>query len=229
VLLIVLLARGLDLPPRERLGAAWFDHLLRAQLRSARRPAPPAEASTPPVPSGFAIETSPRPEPRAASGPVAGRFAWCVATACGAGLSPIAPGTAGSAVGVLLFPVFAPFPLALYLLSVAAITALGIWAADRMEAVFGVKDDGRIVIDEVAGQLLTLAPLVALGASRNWLLVVTGFVLFRVFDVWKPGPARWLEANLPGGAGVVMDDVMAGAFAALALAAIALGTERWLG
>jgi phosphatidylglycerophosphatase A len=146
-------------------------------------------------------------------------MAWCVATAVGVGYFPVASGTAGAAVGVALFALFAGFPLALYALTVAALTALGIWAADRCEGLFGAKDDGRIVIDEVVGQLLTLAPLLILQPARFFFWTVTGFVLFRVFDVWKPGPVRWMERNLPGGVGVVMDDVMAGVFAALTLAA----------
>lgn len=154
------------------------------------------------------------------------RFVWLVATACGTGLMPVAPGTAGSALGVALFwLVFAGFPLVLFLLSVAALTALGIWASGEAQRATGLKDDPRIVIDEVSGQLLALAPLLVVGHAKNLPLVVTGFVLFRVFDVWKPGPVRWLEANLPGGAGVVLDDVMAGALAALALAAAGLGMK----
>jgi phosphatidylglycerophosphatase A len=121
--------------------------------------------------------------------------------------------------------VFAVFPLPLFLLSVAALIALGVWAADAMQRTTGTKDDPRIVIDEVAGQLLALAPLVALGRPKNFFLVVTGFVLFRVFDVWKPGPVRRLEA-WPGGVGVVMDDVLAGVFAGLGLAALAFAAER---
>jgi phosphatidylglycerophosphatase A len=129
----------------------------------------------------------------------------------------VASGTVGAAAGVLVYFGLSALTPAVYLLTVAAVTCLGIWAADECERAFGKKDDGRIVIDEVAGQLLTLAPLVFLGRAESIPLVVTGFVLFRVFDVWKPGPARWLEENLRGGAGVVMDDVMAGAMAAAAL------------
>lgn len=134
----------------------------------------------------------------------------------------MASGTAGAAVGVLLFPVLWHLPPALYVLTVAALTCLGIWAADECERAFGEKDDGRIVIDEIAGQLVTYVPLIFLGRAGSLALVVTGFVLFRVFDVWKPGPARWLEENLPGGAGVVLDDIMAGVFAAIVLAGVAL-------
>lgn len=134
----------------------------------------------------------------------------------------MASGTAGAAVGVLLFPVLWHLTPALYVLTVAALTCLGIWAADECERAFGEKDDGRIVIDEIAGQLVTYVPLIFLGRAGSLALVVTGFVLFRVFDVWKPGPARWLEENLPGGAGVVLDDIMAGVFAAIVLAGVAL-------
>lgn len=148
-----------------------------------------------------------------------GAIAWLVATAAGVGYFPVASGTAGSAAGVALFFVLGRLALPLYALTVVALTALGIWAADRCESAFGEKDDGRIVIDEVAGQLITLAPLLVLPTAHFFAWTVTGFVLFRVFDVWKPGPARWLERNLPGGLGVMMDDVMAGIFAAGVLAA----------
>lgn len=106
-------------------------------------------------------------------------------------------------------------------MSVVAIAFLGVWAADVAERVYGRKDDGRIVIDEVAGQLVALAPLVVLGGRSSLALIVTGFVVFRLFDIWKPGPARWAERHYEGGAGVVLDDIVAGVFAALAVGAIA--------
>ena len=150
-----------------------------------------------------------------------------VATAGGAGYAPGAPGTFGSAVGVLVFAVLAGLGLPLFILTTIALTALGIWASDHAERIFGKKDDGRIVIDEVAGQLMVLAPLLVMlppAEIRNPLWLVTGFVLFRVFDIWKPGPARWAERNFQGGAGVVLDDVVAGCFGALVMsAALALG------
>jgi phosphatidylglycerophosphatase A len=117
------------------------------------------------------------------------------------------------------------WPLAALSLPVYAATVVGsiglaIWAAERMCQAWGTDDDGRIVADEIAGQLVTLLPLVAIGRADALGWVVTGFVLFRVYDVWKPGPVRWLEENLPGGIGVVMDDVLAGVFGALTLAAL---------
>jgi phosphatidylglycerophosphatase A len=145
-------------------------------------------------------------------------LALAVATGGGSGYAPIAPGTAGSAVGVLLFWPLAALGLPLFAATVAGVTALGIWAADLAERVYGRKDDGRIVIDEVAGQLLTLLPLVPAGRAHSLGWLVTGFVAFRVLDVWKPGPVRWLQDHLRGGAGVVLDDVAAGALGALGMA-----------
>ncbi len=103
------------------------------------------------------------------------------------------------------------------MLTLAALLALAVWAAERAGRHFGVVDDGRIVIDEVVGQLVALAPLA--GGRAAWPLVVTGFVAFRVFDVWKPGPVGRAERTLAGGFGVVMDDVVAGALAALLVGA----------
>ena len=106
-----------------------------------------------------------------------------VATACGVGRAPVAPGTFGSAVGLVLYLPLAALGLPLYALTVVALLFLGIWAADVAERVYGVKDDGRIVIDEVVGQLITLAPLLVLAPGPQSLLgLVTGFVVFRLFD-----------------------------------------------
>jgi phosphatidylglycerophosphatase A len=125
----------------------------------------------------------------------------------------VAPGTAGAAVGVALFALLVGFGPWLYALAVLALLSLGIRAADAAERAFGRKDDGRIVIDEVVGQLFALAPLSAPGLAAGWLPVVTGFVAFRVFDVWKPSLALRAE-RLGGGAGVMLDDVVAGVCAA---------------
>jgi phosphatidylglycerophosphatase A len=143
-----------------------------------------------------------------------------VATGAGSGYAPVASGTFGSMVGVALF-----FPLSalgswLYLLVTVGLISLGVWAADEFERAHGKKDDGRIVIDEIVGQLLTYFPFVFLGFPAGFLWLVTGFVVFRVFDVVKPGPVRWAEQGFEGGAGVVLDDVLAGIFSALVMAAL---------
>ena len=146
--------------------------------------------------------------------------AGILATAGGVGYAPIAPGTFGSALGVALFvPLSGLHPL-LFALTTATLLALGTWAADRAEVFFGKKDDGRIVIDEVVGQLLTLSPLLFFtnpGGGHLLALLGTGFLLFRLFDIWKPGPVSWAERRFAGGAGVMLDDVVAGALAALVM------------
>ena len=152
-----------------------------------------------------------------------------LATGGGAGYAPVAPGTFGSAVGVLVYLPLASLDSGLYSITVLALIFLAIWAADEAERVFARKDDGRIVIDEIVGQLLTLAPLVLLAPRielRSPLWLVTGFVLFRCLDIWKPGPVRWAEEHFRGGAGVVLDDVVAGLFAGVVLGVAALAVSE---
>jgi len=151
--------------------------------------------------------------------------ALALATAGGAGYAPVAPGTFGSLVGVAGFALLAPAgPLAVAL--AAALTAvLGVWAADEAERLFAKKDDGRIVIDEVAGQLIALLPIVLLVPAdrvRAPLPLLAGFLLFRGFDIAKPGPVRWAERSFPGGRGVMFDDLLAGVFAAITLVVLLL-------
>lgn len=147
-------------------------------------------------------------------------FALVLATGAGSGYSPVASGTAGAAVGVLLFWPLAGLSSPIYAVTLLGVVALAVWSAEVATRHWATDDDGRIVSDEIAGQLVTLAPLVFFGNPRSLGWVVTGFVLFRVYDVWKPGPVRWLEENLPGGFGVVMDDVLAGVLGAVTLAAL---------
>jgi phosphatidylglycerophosphatase A len=156
-----------------------------------------------------------------------------LATGFGLGYAPFAPGTFGSALGVVLALPLLRAPLPVYALAAAAIAGLAIWAAGVTQQATGRHDDGRIVADEVAGQIVALAPLCLAGALPRtaWAaLIVTGFVTFRVFGVWKPGPVGWAERSLPGGAGVVADDLLAGALAALVLAGgmWLLGEIGWL-
>lgn len=144
------------------------------------------------------------------------RLAGFVATAGGAGLIPRAPGTAGALVGVFLY-------LAITLLGAQAVSPLilavttiaGIWAASRVEPVYG-HDSPKIVIDEVAGQMLTLAFAVRSDAREVLAGAFLGFLLFRFFDILKPFPIRRLE-RLPGGFGVVADDLGAGFYALVVL------------
>jgi phosphatidylglycerophosphatase A len=144
------------------------------------------------------------------------RLALILATGFGAGCSPIAPGTAGTLVAIPLAYATAPLGLPAYAALCLAVTGLAIWAAGRADRVMGSHDSGRIVIDEIAGYLVTMA----LVDRADPVLLAIGFVAFRVADITKPPPARLLERRVPGGAGVVLDDVAAGVWAA-ALVAVA--------
>jgi phosphatidylglycerophosphatase A len=103
-----------------------------------------------------------------------------------------------------------------FALLIAAVTVAGIWAADVADEVWGTHDSGRIVIDEVAGYWVT----VAVFDRGDWATLLIGFALFRAFDILKPPPIRWLDQNLPGGVGVMLDDVAAGVLGAAALGAL---------
>jgi phosphatidylglycerophosphatase A len=139
------------------------------------------------------------------------RLALVIATAGGAGFLPKAPGTAGSAVGVLVYLVMeaqqagAWFPHAILFLLIA-----GTLAANRVESLWG-HDSQRIVIDEVVGQMIAFG-FVAGRMQVSGFTVLTGFALFRLFDITKPFPLRRLE-KFKGGAGVMADDVGAGLYA----------------
>jgi phosphatidylglycerophosphatase A len=157
-------------------------------------------------------------------------LALVIAT-CGVGYLPLAPGTWGSAVGVgvylLLhrasvlahafatrqawrFPTLEGFHVSLMLLAIVVLSLAGIWAATRTERLLGRKDPGAVVVDEVAGQLMAF--LFVPFNTAPW-MILTGFLAFRLFDIWKPYPIRRLEA-LESGLGIMADDLLAGAYAA---------------
>lgn len=139
------------------------------------------------------------------------------------GFFPIAPGTAGSAAALPLFALvrWSGSP-SLEVGTIVAVFAVGVWSASRTELALGRKDPGIVVIDEVAGMLITLALLpVSMPA------VVLGFLLFRVFDVIKPWPAAQLE-HLHGGLGIMLDDVFAGIYAYAVLRLCMWVVPAWL-
>ena len=136
-----------------------------------------------------------------------------IATAFGAGYSPVVPGTVGSAVGLLILWLV-PFSRAGLVLYLVTVIVVGTWAAHLAERRIGGKDPGAIVIDEVAGMTLSVV-LFPLTPG----VLLTGFVLFRVFDVVKPPPAG-ASQRLRGGVGVMVDDLIAGLYAWIVLAAL---------
>jgi phosphatidylglycerophosphatase A len=161
-------------------------------------------------------------------------IALIIAT-CGVGFLPLAPGTWGSLIGLglhaglrgvlltTLTPVAGRGNLSYAvvtgeLVAVACIALIGIWAGSRTERLSGKKDPGKVVIDEVAGQVLALTAMPLAGPS--WTIVLA-FVAFRFFDIVKPYPARRLE-SLESGLGIMADDIVAGAYAALAVAVVVL-------
>ena len=173
--------------------------------------------------------------PRAKRKRTLGDFVALAIATVGVGYFPIAPGTLGSLVGVALFlalhrlvtNVLVPYALrhqlnyftlqsielAVMLIVILIVTLGGIWAASRSESLFRKKDPGAVVIDEVSGQMIALL-------STSFLIggvwpVVSAFILFRAFDIWKPYPIRRLEA-LESGLGIMCDDVAAGMYAAIA-------------
>ena len=136
-----------------------------------------------------------------------------VISTCGVGYLPLMPGTYGSLVAVGMFLGLTQVAkgntlTAVVLVLIVAVTFAGIWAGSRTEALSGRKDPGKVVVDEVAGQLISLFPL-TLFAQWSSLAVIISFILFRFFDIVKPYPARRFEA-LKGGLGIMCDDLVAG-------------------
>jgi phosphatidylglycerophosphatase A len=148
--------------------------------------------------------------------------ALAVATAFGVGYVPFAPGTFGSAVGLLLWFVLPPSPMA-QAIAIVAVCVAGSWAGSVAERHFGKEDPGYVVVDEVAGMLVTLF-LIPVG----WIGAIAGFFLFRLSDIIKPYPANRLE-RLPGGIGIMADDVMAAVYANVALRLALVLTHRVIG
>jgi phosphatidylglycerophosphatase A len=145
--------------------------------------------------------------------------ARAVATAGGAGYVPYAPGTAGTAVAVPLVWALADLGWAPFLAITVGVTLIGIAAASAADRSWGTHDSGRIVIDEVAGYMVTMLPV----DRHDWWTLGVGFLVFRLTDQFKPPPARWIDEKMGGGAGVVLDDIAAGVWGAV----IMWGLAHW--
>jgi phosphatidylglycerophosphatase A len=131
----------------------------------------------------------------------------------GSGLAPVAQGTFGSLAAILPWLLLRQLSLPVNLLVIAIGFAIGVWACDVAGRALGVDDHRSLVWDEFIGQWIALLPALL----APWWAVIVGFILFRLFDVWKPWPIRWLDRHLKGGMGVMVDDVVAGLFAAILL------------
>ncbi len=130
----------------------------------------------------------------------------------GLGYAPFAPGTFGTLAGIPVFYYLSGFSWPLQLLTLSALLFLSFWVCDQAGHYYGVTDDGRIVIDELVGYLVTTAFL-----PFSWPAAILGFIWFRVFDILKPPIAGWFDRELKNGIGVTMDDVIAGIYAAILL------------
>lgn len=139
------------------------------------------------------------------------RLAFLLATCFGLGRIPWAPGTWGSGVGIFLYWATAGWPLWGKIVFLSEILVLGALASDRVSRSLGVEDPSCVIIDEVAGAYLAL-----LGHPADPLHLVAGFLLFRVFDIFKPPPVSLAE-RLPGGLGIMADDLAAGGMAGIGL------------
>ncbi len=149
---------------------------------------------------------------------------WAIVAAWGpCGFSPVAPGTVGTLGAVPLWWLLRDLPLATYLVTVAGLLAIAVYAAARAGAYWQVADASPIVIDEVVGYLVTMALV-----PWSWPAAVAGFLLFRLMDIMKPWPASAFD-RVKNGFGVVMDDVVAGVYAWLALEAVRLALRLALG
>jgi len=139
------------------------------------------------------------------------RIAYLLSIWFGCGRLPLMPGTWGTLGAVPLYLLLAPGGPVAVAAAAFVVTLVGVWAATEVVRHTGLKDPQIVCIDEVAGVLITLA-----AAPVGWKGVVAGVVLFRIFDQWKPWPARGAE-RLPEGWGVVMDDVFAGLWGVVVL------------
>ena len=146
-------------------------------------------------------------------------MALAVASVGGAGYAPIASGTVGSLVAAIALWLI-PFSPTALLATLVVVTIVGVWAGSRVERALGAKDPGVIVIDEVAGMFLAVLFL-----PRTLPVLVSAFFLFRLFDIWKPYPARQIQ-EFHGGLGVMLDDLIAGAYA-LAVLVISHAVVGW--
>jgi len=130
----------------------------------------------------------------------------------GSGLSPKAPGTMGTIVAIPIFILFSYLTLTNYFILLIILIIFSFYIAGKSAQLLGVHDHGGIVIDEICGYLVTmmLAPV-------TWQAIIAGFILFRIFDIFKPWPIKLLDQRIPGGVGIVVDDLMAGIYALLSL------------
>jgi len=137
----------------------------------------------------------------------------------GSGAAPFAPGTFGTLAAIIPWFWLNTLSLPIYLLILVLATLIGIWLCGRTADDIGVHDHGGIVWDEFVGFWITM-----IAAPAGWIWLLTGFVLFRIFDILKPWPIRWADKKVSGGWGIMLDDILAGIYAFLVLQIIVVIT-----
>jgi phosphatidylglycerophosphatase A len=143
------------------------------------------------------------------------KLAHFLAFGFGAGKAPVAPGTFGTLVGIAAYLLLQPLSALSYAVTVLALFALGVWLCQVTERDLKVHDHPGIVWDEIVGYLITMFM-----APAGWAWIVAGFLLFRLFDIWKPFPIRQLERRIQGGFGNMLDDALAGLYSLAVLQGI---------
>lgn len=156
----------------------------------------------------------------------------CLAFGLGSGLSPVAPGTVGTLLGLPLFLLLSPLGLPLFVVVTSVLFLLGCYICGESARRLGVHDHGGIVLDEIVAYQITmlpvLMPLLRAPAMPLWVWLVLGFILFRLFDILKPPPANLADRNVHGGFGIMLDDLIAALYAAGLLAVCMWLSHQWL-
>lgn len=141
-----------------------------------------------------------------------------LATGFGVGYCPKIPGTAGTLLGVVLYFGLSAYSWSVYVLALGIMLVIGVWLCEQAMETFGDPDPKEVVWDEITGYLVAMA-----AAPRSLAWAVAGFVLFRFFDIVKPGPVGWAERRFSGGVGIMLDDLLAGV-----LTLFVLGGAEWV-
>jgi phosphatidylglycerophosphatase A len=145
-----------------------------------------------------------------------------IAFGFGTGAIPVAPGTFGTLLAIPFYLLCRSLPSFWYIFLVVILTLVSIVICDRVSREINVHDHPGVNLDEVVGYFVTMC-----FAPHHWSWVVIGFLLFRLFDIWKPWPIRFLDEHVSGGFGIVIDDVLAGIYSCVILQALVMMTSRW--
>ncbi len=145
---------------------------------------------------------------------------YFLAMGFGSGLSRWMPGTVGSLMAIPVFLLFQPYGVVLHLAVIVVVFVAGVFICDWVAKDMAIKDPGCIVWDEFVGLWVTYLLL-----PPKWYWLGIGFILFRLFDIWKPWPVSWLDRNLSGGMGIMADDIAAGVYGLIVLQALYFGSQ----